>query len=313
MTDVTEVFISTSPVITLFAVGYLLRRLRFFDQGFVDELRKLVLYVALPALLFTVFRNLPLSGELLTYFVIVFVACGVLLGLGVFLTRFVGLRSAYAPFMFTGFETGMLGYAVFIAAFGADQASRLASFDLGQLFFVWIVLIGPLLRLKTGTRKPGEITVMFFRSPVVLGILTGLAANALGVLVSESVKLLNTVESIAHTASLITVPLISIIIGYSFTVDRSTLKHSLLTILLRVPLTLVLAFFLERIVLFRVLSLDSMYRGAFMTMFLLPPPFVYTLFLRPHDDDNASYLATTYSLHTLVSIVLFIFIVPMIM
>ena len=59
---------------------------------------------------------------------------------------------------------------------------------------------------------------MFFRSPVVLGILTGLAANALGVLVSESVKLLNTVESIAHTASLITVPLISIIIGYSFTV-----------------------------------------------------------------------------------------------
>lgn len=105
-------------------------------------------------------------------------------------------------------------------------------------------------------------------------------------------------------------PLISIIIGYSFTVHRSTLRDSLLTIVLRVPVTLGLAFIVERFILRGLLSLSPIYRSALVAMFLLPPPFVYTLFLQPHDEENAAYLSTTYSLHTLLSIVLFIVIVP---
>lgn len=310
MTDIPAVLLSTAPVITLFAVGFLLRRLRFFKQGSIADLRNLVLYVALPALLFTVFKNLPLDADLLAYFAIVFAACGLLTGGGVLLAGATGLASPYAPFMFIGFETGMLGYAVFIAAYGADQAPKLASFDLGQLFFVWIVLIGPLLKLKSGTRKPAEILAMFFKSPVVIGILAGLAANVLGGLRLGGGAFLDTMESIAQTASLVTVPLISIIIGYSFTVHRSTLRDSLLTIVLRVPVTLGLAFVVERFMLRGLLSLSPMYRSALVAMFLLPPPFVYTLFLRPHDEENAAYLSTTYSLHTLLSIALFIVIVP---
>jgi hypothetical protein len=108
------------------------------------------------------------------------------------------------------------------------------------------------------------------------------------------------------------VPLISLIIGYSFTVDRRTMRDSVLTIGLRVPVILGLGFLIERILLFRVLSLAPLYRGALITMFLLPPPFVYTLFLRPHDEEDGAYLATTYSLHTLLSILLFIVIVPLV-
>lgn len=311
MTDTAQVLLSTAPVIALFVVGFLLRKFHFIKQSSMEDLRTLVLYVALPALLFTVFLNLPLSSDLFTYFGIIFVACGVLTGVGVLLARAANLRSPFAPFMFVGFETGMLGYAVFIAAFGAGQAEKLASFDLGQLFYVWIVLIGPLLRLKTGTRSPSQIIFMFFKSPVVLGILAGLAANFLGQAAGRSV-LLDTVESIAETASLITVPLISIIIGYSFTVHRSTLGQSLLTIMLRLPVILGLGFLIELLLLRGVLGLPLIYRRALVTMFLLPPPFVYPLFLRSGDQENAAYLSTTFSLHTAISIVLFILIVPLV-
>lgn len=312
MSDILEVFRSTSPVVVLFTVGYLLKRFRFFQTGSIDDLRKLVLSIALPALLFTVFSNLKLSRDLLICFAIVFTTCSFLIGLGVLIARAFSLRSAYAPFMFTGFETGMLGYAIFIAVFGTDETPALASFDLGQLFFVWIVLVGPLLRLKTRIRKPAEIVVMFFRSPVVIGILAGLAVNVLQQFMTVPVMVLGMVNSIARTTSLVTVPLISIIIGYGFTVDRRTLRDSLLTILLRVPATLGLAFFLDRFLLRNILFFTPMYQAAFITMFLLPPPFVYTLFLHPQDEENAEYLATTYSLHTLLSIALFIIVVPQI-
>lgn len=61
-----------------------------------------------------------------------------------------------------------------------------------------------------------------------------------------------------------------------------------------------------------VLELSIMYRRALVTMFLRPPPFVYPLFLRFGDEENAVYLSTFFSLHTVVSVLLFIMLVSLI-
>jgi predicted permease len=52
------------------------------------------------------------------------------------------------------------------------------------------------------------------------------------------------------------------------------------------------------------LNMDSIYRYAVLVMFLTPPPFVITIYMRQGDKANADYVDNTLSLDTLVSILL---------
>jgi hypothetical protein len=49
-----------------------------------------------------------------------------------------------------------------------------------------------------------------------------------------------------------------------------------------------------------------MYRYAMMVMFLTPPPFVISIFMKQDDKPNMDYVANTLSLDTVVSILLII-------
>jgi len=67
---------------------------------------------------------------------------------------------------------------------------------------------------------------------------------------------------------------------------------------------LTLALIINHFLIDRLLGMDSIYRYALLVMFLTPPPFVVTIYMRPNDKVNADYVDNTLSLDSLISILM---------
>lgn len=79
---------------------------------------------------------------------------------------------------------------------------------------------------------------------------------------------------------------------------------SLKTIVVRKVVLLALALLINHFLIDQLLGMESIYRYALLVMFLTPPPFVITIYMRANDKKNADYVDNTLSLDTLVSILM---------
>lgn len=138
---------SVLPILFLIALGMLLRRTRVLGDAGVAGLKQLIVSVSLPAVLFTTFLNTRFEPQHLWVVLIVFAVCLGLLGLGTVFAR-VTHASPFSPFLFTGFELGMIGFALFSAVYGVAELPALGVLALGHEIFVWFILV-TLLRAGT--------------------------------------------------------------------------------------------------------------------------------------------------------------------
>jgi hypothetical protein len=169
------------PVLLLFLLGAVLRRRAFLAEATVADLRRFVLAVTLPSALFLTFLRVSLELRYLPIVLIVFAACVVMLLAGPGLVRITGVRSEFSGPLMTGFEAGMLGYAIYGGVFGQANLYRFGIVDLGQVLFVFFVLATVLTRRATGVTPGAAATVLaFLRTPVILAILAGVAGNLVG-------------------------------------------------------------------------------------------------------------------------------------
>ena len=169
------------PVLLLFLLGALLARRGILRPTTLEDLRGLVLRFTLPAALFLTFLRVSLEPRFLVIVVSVFAACVLMLALGPLLGRLIGDRSPLVPPLLTGFEAGMLGYAIYGAVYGSESLYRFAIVDIGQVVFVFFVLATVLVR-RGADRRPSLVETLrsFVRTPVILAIAGGIAASALG-------------------------------------------------------------------------------------------------------------------------------------
>lgn len=307
------------PVIILIALGYGFRRTGFVDAGTVGGFKKLVVNFSLPALLFNAFSDTGFELRYFAIFVAVFAVCGVMLLFGTGLRRALRIENPYFPAIFSGFETGMMGYSLFVAVFGPEDMYKLALVDLGQVTFVFFVLVSYLGRVggKSGSIK--SLALSFVTSPVILAICAGIAVGASGILgqlrtFAPTGTILDTLKLVSN----LTVPLICIVIGYELHLDLRTLGLPLVAILLRLFILMILAFGLDRILIRGLLHLDRGFSVALYTMFLLPPPFVIPIFMpsgapgssTPGElDGQREFMVASLSLGVLVSLAAFIILI----
>jgi len=269
------------PVLLLFGLGAVLRRGAFLQPATIGDLRRLVLYVTLPAALFPTFLRVTLEPQYAVIVASVFLACVAVLAAGPLVGRLVGLRSPLLPGLLAGFEGGMLGYAIYGGVFGLDELYHFAIVDLGQVPFVFFVLATWLTRRASG-RSPTlrETATAMARTPVVLAIVAGVAGSALGLGPALEASPLG--EAVLRTLGLVgamTTPLIAIVIGYSTRLRRGALGAPLRTVGVRLTIWVVLAIAFNVVVIDGLLGLDRLFQAAVMTMAVLPPPFVIPLYL----------------------------------
>lgn len=294
------------PILGLFALGFVLKRVRFLAPSAVESLKRLVVNISLPALLFIAFSTLRLEARFFIVVLAVFAVCGIMVVLGRFIGRLLGIASPYFAVLMGGFETGMIGYAIFIAVFGSENVSTLALVDFGQVTFVFFVLVAILTALKGERPRARVLLLRLVSSPVIIAIFAGLAVGLI-----ESVahfghtRVYGTFRAFLNLLANLTVPLICIVIGYQLEITRRHLWLPLFTIAVRTALLLGFAFMVSGLILDRLLHLPAMYRNALFTMFILPPPFVIPLFMRQEDTENLQYVSNTLSIGTLVSTAVF--------
>jgi len=298
---------SLLPVLLLFLLGYLLQKARFLTAASLIGIRKLVSTLALPALIFQAFSSLEMERRYVLLVAIIFLVGVLMVLIGRLVAKPLHMVSPYFPLLMGGFEMGMLGYALFLSAYGEEHLGKMALIDLGQVVFVFFVLMALLLRLRDGARDTKVLIRQFATSPVILAICAGMVVSLVGDRVPEGSFTNSLGEALGSFITLLahlTVPLIAITIGYGIHIGRAGLMESLKTIAIRKILLMGLALAINHFVVEGVLHLPRIYCQAVLVMFLTPPPFIISIYLRPDNQADADYVANTLSLDTLVSIIM---------
>ncbi len=291
------------PVIILIGLGAVLGRTGFLSAVFSEGLKKLVATVTLPVLLFGAFSRLRLESSVFLLAALVFASCAVLGLVGSAASRAARLPRPATALLFQGFEAGMLGYALFASLYGQSRIQAFAVADLGQVLYVFTVLMAQLLSGEFG----GRIDVRFLlrrlaASPVIIAIAAGLLSSAL---VPEALGLpwmkAGILDPTMNAIGSLTTPLVCLVVGFNLSagLPRGALSASIAATFVRLGASFALAALLAFLVV-PALGFGALQSAAVVTLFLLPPPFVIAVFRKRPED--AAYVSSVLSLHTVASL-----------
>lgn len=306
MDTTTQIINRVLPILILIGLGAWTRSSRFLSEDTVEDLKKIAVNLALPAVLFVSFLRVELQPAHLVLFVIIFGLCVALYGLGSWLRPRLGKGHPYFPFLMTGFEYGMLGVSLFGSAYGLENIGIIAVVDLGHEVFIWFVFLALLLMRRDGLRGPGQLAGAFFRSPVIIAILAGLGCNLLGLQdFLYTTPVTGAVMETLGFLSNLTVPLILIIVGHGLKLDRAGIRAALPVIGARLAVLLPVGAFLILGVVRGLLGLGRPFEAALFTLLVLPPPFIVPLYMPAGLEDEKRYVNNVLTLYTLVTVALF--------
>jgi predicted permease len=296
------------PILFLILLGYWIRYKDFLAETTIGELRKIVVNLALPAVLFLSFLRVELKPAYFVIFGTMFLLCVSLYLLGRSLKKQLNIREVYFPYLTTGFEYGMLGISLFGAAYGLEQIGYIAVVDLGHEIFIWFVFLPLLLIERDGAQNPKAILRSFLSAPVVIAILAGLLFNILGGAAwLYELPVTGALMTAFGFLGNLTVPLILIIVGYGIKINRTGLRSTLFVVLLRLGILIPLALFLNAYLLRGLLQLDKFFEIALFTLLILPPPFIIPLYARPDlDVEEKGYINNVLTVHTIISVGIFL-------
>jgi len=289
------------PVLFTLALGWFSRRKRLMNDRAVEGLKSLVMSFMLPAVLLRAFYQTEFSVSLVLIAVCLFLCCLTGLGLGTLLAKGYKGGGKLLPFLTCGFEAGMMGYGLYAMLFPAAETHNFAMVDLGQVLFVFTVYSALLNRQKGVTGK--QTLRSMVTSPVFIAITAGvvLSASGLGTLLQNS-GAGAPVDAVLSYLGAPTGILMIFVVGYQLVWSRNGLKAALLTVAARTAIMAVLCVG-SILVLKLFLPMEPPLFWAIILMFSLPAPFVLPIF--SNDEEQKGYVATTLSVGTLFSIVLF--------
>lgn len=313
MTQFYEVVSKALPVILLIILGACLRYSQFISKTAIGDFKKIIVNIALPSTLLLTFAGTTFAGKYLWIVLCVFAICVLMLFAGLIIGRKMSPENKYFPALFTGFEAGMLGYALFASFFGSENVFKFAIIDIGQVVFVFFVLTA-FLRSRNGeTATAKSLLSGFFRSPVIISILLGVLIGVTGVFsaISENRIGISFIEVLKLLGGL-TQPLICIVIGYELKINLKNMLVPLVAVLLRMSIFLGIAYILNTLLIDGALHLDQSFQIAVYTMFLLPPPFVIPIFMADSAEKEKPIILDMISLHILCSLAAYIVLVSII-
>ena len=297
MSVLIKVIETALPVMLTLLIGMFCREKQFLSREGVDALKKVVINITLPAVLVNAFATAEYSLSSLAIPVLVFLLCCLGLVVGKFLSKIFCLGKLPA-YLATGFEAGMLGYALFALLFPEDSASNFAILDLGQTLFVF-TLYKALLSGKSGRQA---VVKDILTSPIIWAITAGVLLGATGLYgLMGRIGVSGILDSVTSFISAPTGMIILMAVGYDLDLKEIRWKETGRFIALRlISMAVLLGILLlvNRFVLGGVIHV-----GAAVLLFLLPPPYVLPIF--SDEEDQRARLSSAISALTLVTMILF--------
>ena len=298
MEQVISVLETALPVFLALALGMLCRKTGFLSREAVDALKKVVINLTLPAVLLGAFATAEYSTSTIILPVLVYLLCCLALGLGFCLTKLFRVKGRLTPFLASGFEAGMLGYALFALLFPSISVSQFAILDLGQTLFVF-TLFKILLSGKTDLKAIGKDMV---HTPILWAVLAGVLIGATGLFgLMEKAGVSGVLTSATDFISAPTGMIILLTVGYDLVPKEIPWKRTAGLIALRLAVMAVILG--VTVLLNRTLLNGIIFEWAMVLMVILPPPYVIPVFA----DEPAErvQISSALSALTLLTMILF--------
>ena len=300
MDHMIEVLQTVLPVLLMLGIGMLCRSRKMISREGIGALKSVVVDIALPAVLINAFATTKYTVMDIVIPLFMFLVCLAAWGIGRAAGKILHLESQFVPFLTTGFEAGMLGYAPFNMLYGSERTADFARIDLGQVLFVFTlykVLLGLLTREQVDVKQ--LVKEMVF-SPIIIAIVSGVLLGATGLyqaLVPTGVS--GIIDSCTSFIAAPTSALILLTIGYDLVLSDIPWRSVCSVVALRLCIMLILRLLLG-LILGRLWP-ESTLTAALNVMFILPPPFVLPVFA--DDADQRVYVSSVLSVSTLVAII----------
>lgn len=286
------------PVFLALFLGMLCRQKQFISREGIDALKKVVINITLPAVLLHAFAAAEYTPSTIALPVLVFVLCCVALVLGTAIVRLFRIKSRLAPFVATGFEAGMIGYALFVLLFPSVSSSEFAILDLGQTLFVF-TLFKILLSGKTDLKAIARDMVT---TPILWAVLAGVILGATGLYEAMgSWGIRGILDSATDFISAPTGMIILLTVGYDLVLKEIPWKKTAGLIAMRLAVMAVILSIM--ILLNRTVLGGAMFEGAAVLLCILPPPYVIPVFA--DEPGERVQIASALSALTLITILLF--------
>ncbi|MBL7006467.1 MAG: hypothetical protein ISR78_05235 [Spirochaetia bacterium] len=303
MADIISRFI---PIFLILAVGVFFRLKKILSDEIVGGLKKLIINLGLPAVFFISFLTMELKSNYIIFFISTFLMCLLLFLVGMLLKKIKSLDVPLLPFFFTGFEFGMVGVALFSSLFGMENLHYILLLGLGHEFFIWFVY-APLLEAQNqGKIQIKKILKSFISSPIILAILSALFLNLTGIYQEiESFFVVTGIISTMDVVSRLTSPLILLSIGFQLKLTSMQWNLSIKVLILRLILSILAGLFFYFISDLLILEMNRMMRNAFITFFLLPPPFIIPVFLGKELKKESVFYSNVLIFYTFITLILY--------
>ena len=288
------------PVLVMLGIGMLCRKKALISREGVNALKNVVVNITLPAVLLSAFATTQYTFMDIVIPLLMFLICLAGWALGKAAMKLFRMPSRFVPFLTTGFEAGMLGYALFGMLYGSTKTADFARIDLGQVLFVF-TLYKILLGLESSKKAdPKELIREMVFSPIILAIAAGVLLGATGLYRSLAPSGISGLfDACTDFVSAPTGAIILLTIGYDLVLTDVPWASTGKVVAVRFGIMMIL-----RLVLLLVLRLilpSANLTGAINVMFILPPPFVLPVFA--DDADQRVYVSSALSVSTLVAIV----------
>ena len=298
-----EVVNSVLPVVVMLLIGSLCREKKLISENGVEGLQALVMNFCLPASLFCTFykTSIGLSEAVLpaAFFIVTFggIFAGMLLG------KLFKISDRRLPFFLTGYEAGMLGYALVAILIG--DITTFGIMDVGHCLAIFTVYLAMLKGVNGEKQTTAQVIKGILTTPVLVAILAGaiLGMTGIGGKIAAS-PAGSVVDTLCDFISAPTAAAILAVIGYRMKFAGLDWSKTLKICGIRA---------LEQAVFgVLVMALFHALGGKFSSgtvivsaavMLTLPPPFILPLYT--DDAESREFYSSAISLFTVITIVCF--------
>ena len=287
------------PVVVMLVIGIICRKSGLISREGIGALKNVVVNITLPAVLLNAFASTSYSFMDVVVPLLMFAVCFIAWALGKAAGKALRMPSRFVPFLTTGFEAGMLGYALFNMLYGADRTAEFARIDLGQVLFVF-TLYKVLLAMEGNAKADaGQLIREMALSPIIIAIVAGVLLGATGLYRRlEPSGVSGVLDACTAFVSAPTSAIILLTIGYDLVLDDIPWVETAKVVVLR--LVIMMALRTALVALLGALWPEANLTAAINVMFILPPPFVLPVFA--DDADQRTYVSSALSVSTLVAI-----------
>lgn len=302
---ISQVISMVLPVLAMIALGRYCAVSGILNDERHAGLKAIIGDILLPVVLFNAFFTADYSAKLVLVFVLVFASYTAAIFAATKLKGFVKPYDRFMPLLTVSAEGGMLGYALFSLISGGNT-SFYAMVDIGQTMFAYTIFLAVLKAAEGQTMTPAAMVKNMATNRACIGMLLGIVLGALGVHKAIAPTAFGAI--LTQLISFVTAPtsaLVLIVVGYQLKISRKLMKPVAITIGLRI-VVLYAVMAIISVILFAIVGFDKLLLLALLVQYSLPAPFIIPLYADLGDDSE--YVATTLSLNTIVTVVLFFFI-----